>query len=177
MLEIKGDSITVEELDLIGDYEDRGKGNFLKEVKVKTSSPGGNATLAGTGGEVNDTTIEGTLEVSGSENQVSNSSVGKDVDLTGDKNTVENTSVEGEIKDEGDDNTVVDIKYGDLTGDGEVTLQDALMILQNDADLIELDDEQRESGDVTGDGNVGLLDALEILRYDAELIERFPVEE
>ncbi|MGN1457450.1 MAG: leucine-rich repeat protein, partial [Acutalibacteraceae bacterium] len=62
---------------------------------------------------------------------------------------------------------------GDVTGDGEVNVADALMIARYDAGLVTFDDSQLASADVTGDGKVNIADALMIARYDAGLIDSF----
>ena len=53
---------------------------------------------------------------------------------------------------------------GDIDGDGEVSMADALMALRAGMELIELTPEQAEAADVNGDGEVDLVDALIILR-------------
>lgn len=59
---------------------------------------------------------------------------------------------------------------GDVTGEGEVDIGDAIKILRYDAGLDTLTDNQLVSGEVTGDGVVDIGDAIKILRYDAGLI-------
>lgn len=59
---------------------------------------------------------------------------------------------------------------GDVTGEGEVDIGDAIKILRYDAGLETLTDNQLVAGEVTGDGVVDIGDAIKILRYDAGLI-------
>jgi hypothetical protein len=63
------------------------------------------------------------------------------------------------------------ILYGDVTGDGEVDIGDAIKVLRYDAGLDTLDGDQFIAGEVTGDGEVDIGDAIKILRYDAGLEE------
>ncbi len=53
---------------------------------------------------------------------------------------------------------------GDIDGDGETPVSDALLALRAAMELIELTPEQAEAADVNGDGAVTLVDALLILR-------------
>ncbi len=62
---------------------------------------------------------------------------------------------------------------GDINGDGEVNIADALVISRYDAQLVELDESVLALGDVNGDGEVNIADALVISRYDARLIDSF----
>ena len=64
------------------------------------------------------------------------------------------------------EHSVVKIK-GDLDGDGEITVSDALRALRMAAQLAEVDPE----ADVDGDGDVTVGDALKILRVAAGLLE------
>lgn len=60
---------------------------------------------------------------------------------------------------------------GDVTGEGDVNIADALLIARYDASLEVLDETQQKAGDVTGEGEVNIADALLIARYDAGLID------
>ena len=71
--------------------------------------------------------------------------------------------------------TVV-FSLGDINGDGKINALDASVILQHDAKLITLSDEQLAFADLNNDGKVNALDASVILQYDARLIDRFPVD-
>lgn len=59
---------------------------------------------------------------------------------------------------------------GDINGDKEANVADALMAARYDAGLITLTDAQKKAGDVTGDNEVDVADALMIARFDAGLI-------
>lgn len=59
---------------------------------------------------------------------------------------------------------------GDVDGDGEVSVGDALLALRAGMGLIELTDMQVEAADVNGDGEVTLSDALLVLRLAMGLI-------
>ena len=59
---------------------------------------------------------------------------------------------------------------GDVNGDGEVDISDALAVLRHAMQLEELDDAGIASADVNGDGAVDLSDALIILRMAMGLV-------
>ena len=61
---------------------------------------------------------------------------------------------------------------GDVTGDGYINAEDALMILQWDARLIDTISNVR--GDVNRDGRVSPIDAALILQLEAGIIGDFP---
>lgn len=58
---------------------------------------------------------------------------------------------------------------GDVTGDNDVNIADALLIARYDAGLSEISQDVLSNGDVTGDDDVNIADALLIARYDAGL--------
>jgi len=68
-------------------------------------------------------------------------------------------------------------KYGDMSGDGNVTAFDASIILRAVVGAIKFGPEERENADVTANGTVTALDAAAILQYTVGLIQKFPVEE
>lgn len=63
--------------------------------------------------------------------------------------------------------TVIDdgIMYGDVNGDKEVNVQDAIMILRHVVGLVSLTDACKQAADVTGSGDIAVQDAIKILRY------------
>jgi hypothetical protein len=69
-----------------------------------------------------------------------------------------------------------DTKLGDVNGDGAVDVEDAMLILQLDAYLIEESDLNMDAADVNGDGMVDVEDAMLVLQFDAFLIDKFPAE-
>ncbi|MGN1112967.1 MAG: leucine-rich repeat protein [Acutalibacteraceae bacterium] len=54
--------------------------------------------------------------------------------------------------------------YGDLNGDGEVNLNDAITAMKSGIELIELDEQSIINADMDKDGKVGLFDAITIQR-------------
>ena len=70
---------------------------------------------------------------------------------------------------------VADVVYGDLNGDGEVTVDDALIALQGAVGKIELTDAQIEAADVDGEAGVGVSDALAILQKAVGKVETLPL--
>ena len=67
------------------------------------------------------------------------------------------------------------IVYGDVNGDGNVTIDDATLVQKAVAELAELDAKQQKAADVNGDDSVTIDDATLIQKYVAEIIDRFPV--
>jgi hypothetical protein len=65
---------------------------------------------------------------------------------------------------------------GDVNGDDFVDVEDAMLILQLDAFILEESDLNMDVADVSGDGLVDVEDAMLILQFDAFLIEQFPAE-
>ncbi|MBO4878893.1 MAG: dockerin type I repeat-containing protein, partial [Clostridia bacterium] len=62
---------------------------------------------------------------------------------------------------------------GDIDGNGEVNVTDAILALRASMGVIELDEVQQLAADVSGNGSVGVEDALLILRFAMGLIEEF----
>lgn len=67
------------------------------------------------------------------------------------------------------------IMYGDLTDDGDITVQDAIMVLRSIVGLVKLNEDQTLAADVDGSGSVDVNDAILILRFIVGLIGYFPV--
>lgn len=67
------------------------------------------------------------------------------------------------------------IVYGDLSGDGNVTAEDSLLVLQASVGKITLTQEQEIKADVSGDGIVDSIDALLILQKIVGKIPNFPI--
>ena len=53
---------------------------------------------------------------------------------------------------------------GDVSWDGKVDAQDALLALQDSVELIQLNEDERKAADLNGDGKVDASDALQILQ-------------
>ncbi len=66
--------------------------------------------------------------------------------------------------------------YGDLTGDGKINSEDALLILMANTGLKSLTNQQKIYADVTADGEINASDALSVLMRAVGLIDIFPVE-
>lgn len=66
--------------------------------------------------------------------------------------------------------------YGDLSGDGEVSVGDVILLLRSIARSTALTPEQIAAADVNGDGAVNVVDAVLIMRFCARLIDSFPVQ-
>jgi len=80
-------------------------------------------------------------------------------------------SEDGDVK-----NVELVTKYGDMSGDGNVTAFDASIILRAIVGIIEFGPEERENADVSNNGTVTALDAALILQKTVGLIQKFPVE-
>lgn len=63
------------------------------------------------------------------------------------------------------------VTYGDVTGEGDIDIGDAVQILRYEAGLVTFDTVQALAADVTGDGDIDIGDAVRILRYEAGLID------
>jgi hypothetical protein len=68
----------------------------------------------------------------------------------------------------------VDTLYGDVSWNAQVQHYDAALILQDLAEIIELDTFQRIVGDVSGDSSLSTLDATLILQYVVGTIGALP---
>ena len=64
-------------------------------------------------------------------------------------------------------------KLGDVTGDGNINLQDVLEIQKHLAGILVLSEEQITAGDVNFSGKLELSDVLEIQKYIAHIIDGF----
>jgi len=67
--------------------------------------------------------------------------------------------------------------YGDLTNNGEIDVNDALMLLQFAVGKVTPSDEQYSIADLNGDGNVNVSDALLALQKAVGKIDKFPIEQ
>lgn len=64
---------------------------------------------------------------------------------------------------------------GDVSGDGKVSLSDAILIMKHLVGLVTFTDQQIDSGDVTGDNRLSLIDAVTIQKHLVGLIKELPV--
>lgn len=71
--------------------------------------------------------------------------------------------------------TIDHVIKGDVSGDGNIDVADAIFLLRSIAGLVQLDQQQSEAADVNGDGAVNVVDAIMILRFIAGLITEFPL--
>lgn len=65
---------------------------------------------------------------------------------------------------------LINLQQGDITGDGQITDADAIMLsryLVNDVELIK---NQKVAADVTGDGKITNADAVKLARYLAGIL-------
>ena len=67
------------------------------------------------------------------------------------------------------------VVYGDVTGDGNVTVDDARVVLQGAVGKIELNDAQKLAGDVDGEAGISVSDALVVLQKAVGKIESLPI--
>ncbi len=63
-----------------------------------------------------------------------------------------------------------DIMFGDVTGDGKITVGDVIVILRYIVGLEKLDEEQKVRADISGSGNITVQDAIMILRKIVGLV-------
>ena len=69
------------------------------------------------------------------------------------------------------------VVYGDVTGEGDVTVDDALLALQGAVGKIQLTEQQTKSADVDGTQGVTVSDALLILQKAVGKVEGLPIED
>ncbi len=62
---------------------------------------------------------------------------------------------------------------GDVNGDSEIDIADALLVMKHDAGLTMIDDAFQQAADVNNDGEIDIADAILIMKYDAGLINKF----
>ncbi len=62
---------------------------------------------------------------------------------------------------------------GDVNGDGEIDIADALLVMKHDAGLTIIDEAFQQAADVNNDGEIDIADAILIMKYDAGLINKF----
>ncbi len=72
--------------------------------------------------------------------------------------------------------SIADVRYGDVDGNGEVTANDALRVLQSATNKITLTADEALRADVDESDGVTAGDALQILQYATKKIAIFPVE-
>lgn len=70
-----------------------------------------------------------------------------------------------------------DSVYGDIDGNGSVTVRDALLVLRHAVKQESLSDTQKKYADVNGDGKVDAVDALQIMEYRLCILADFKVNE
>ncbi|MBM3234683.1 T9SS type A sorting domain-containing protein [Candidatus Poribacteria bacterium] len=89
-----------------------------------------------------------------------------------------------EVPEEGVDVTIIAVAevsgvpnvLGDVSQDGRVKANDALLVLQHAVGLITLLPEQQQAADVNGDDKITAFDAALIMQYTVGLITEFPVQ-
>ena len=65
--------------------------------------------------------------------------------------------------------------YGDVNGDDNVNVADAIMVLRAIVGLEQLSPDQEERADAHYDGKINVGDAIAILRFIVGLIDELPV--
>ena len=69
------------------------------------------------------------------------------------------------------------LPYGDVDGDGEITIIDVTLVQRHLTGIKLLDEDAQRRGMVSGGDELTSVDATLIQRYDAKMIDRFPIEE
>ncbi len=64
--------------------------------------------------------------------------------------------------------------YGDVNDDGEINVQDVVLVMKHALDLEELTEAQQAVADVNGDGNINVQDVTLIMQHSLGLIDDFP---
>ncbi len=70
-----------------------------------------------------------------------------------------------------------DIVYGDVNGDGRVSIVDAGLLVQYCRRINTITEEQLKACDLNGDGKVSIIDAGLLVQYCRKIISKFPVEQ
>lgn len=70
-----------------------------------------------------------------------------------------------------------EILYGDVNGDGKVSIVDAGLLIQHCRKMIVLSEKQLKVCDLNGDGKVTINDAGLLVQYCRKIIRKFPVEQ
>ncbi|NLZ27586.1 MAG: hypothetical protein GX887_01300, partial [Firmicutes bacterium] len=74
--------------------------------------------------------------------------------------------------------TYVEFEFGDITGSGDVSVQDAIIVLRHIVGLVDIEKEYGPEAmiraRVGGDDGLSVADAILILRYIVGLIDEFP---
>lgn len=72
---------------------------------------------------------------------------------------------------------VLGVTYGDVTGDGNVNMQDVAMVLKAAMRKVELTDAQKTAANVNGDTAVNMQDVALVLKKAMRKLDKFPVEQ
>jgi VWFA-related protein len=67
-------------------------------------------------------------------------------------------------------------KFGDITGNGKIDAEDAILVMQHVLNLKVLTNDQKKAADVNGDGKLDIRDVVLVMRKALGLIDKFPVE-
>jgi len=67
-------------------------------------------------------------------------------------------------------------KLGDITGNGKIDAEDAILVMQHVLNLKVLTNDQKKAADVNGDGKLDIRDVVLIMRKALGLIDKFPIE-
>ena len=114
-------------------------------------------------------------DVSSETDTSSDTDTGKDVDTESDSDNTPGTQTDTDKQSDSDTPENPDDKpkgtCGDVDGDGNITANDALMILRASVGMETLTPEQSALADVDGDGSVTANDALAVLRYSIGFID------
>lgn len=70
-----------------------------------------------------------------------------------------------------------EILYGDVNGDGRVSIVDAGLLVQYCRRINTITEEQLKACDLNGDGKVSIIDAGLLVQYCRKIISKFPVEQ
>jgi hypothetical protein len=74
-------------------------------------------------------------------------------------------------------NEAIDVQYGEISGDGNISLYDAALMARHALGSLTLTDAQAEAADVSGDGLINIEDISLVAKRALGLIDQFPIEQ
>lgn len=138
-------------------------------VNVIASSETDSETDIETNTDSTDDTSTDTETDSGTDTE-SDTDTSTDSDTETDSDTDSSSDTDSDTDDSDTDTEVITYIVGDVSGDGRVTVADAIDAQKASLDIIELSGISFVAADVNNDGKVSIADSVDILKYSVEII-------